>query len=130
MQFGKRHEARVKIPGERPIAGPMSIEVVAGAASGAAAGAVAGPPGAAVGALIGGAIGVAAGVLLNRRPTLEEIRASEYLDREIGVIGGDIGAAPPDQPPPRIGAFHRASLGVRTPQLEPTDGPIQNVDEE
>ena len=75
---------------------------VVGAIAGAAIGAVAGPPGIFAGTAIGAAIGAAAGAALDANDAWQDRRDSE-LDEDIGVAGGDIGAAPPNQPPARVG---------------------------
>ena len=83
----------------------------------------------AVGAAVGVAIGAMAGLAL-RRAEVARIDHDEALDKEIGVIGGDLGAAPPDAPPPRIGAYHAASIGVGAPTQAPAEGAIENLDDE
>jgi hypothetical protein len=114
------------IPGESS-AGPIVLELAAGAAAGALTGAIAGPPGAVIGALIGGAVSVAAGVVREDHAR-EEQRHEAELDRAIGVDGGNIGEASPDQPPPRHGLLHADALGISSGGQEPSDGIIQNVD--
>jgi hypothetical protein len=110
-------------------AGVVALEVVAGAASGAVTGALAGPPGVAVGALLGAAVGAAAGAALHMED-VERDRHEEELDRAIGVIGGDLGAARSDAPPSRHGLFHAASLGVAGGTgASPSEGMMQNIDE-
>lgn len=108
-------------------AGLIALELAAGAAAGALTGAIAGPPGAVIGAVLGGAAGVAAGVL-RKEEACEERRHDEQLDRDIGVSGGHIGEASPDQPPSRHGLFHSDVLGISSPGREDSDGIIQNVD--
>ena len=82
-----------------------------------------------IGAVIGGAVAAAAGEVAHREHEDEAAR-DEELDEEIGVIGGDIGAAKPNQPPAR-GAFHAASLGISTAgHTAPAEGPIQDLDDE
>jgi hypothetical protein len=127
----KHGQADTGAPGveKHGIAGELVVDALAGAAAGAAAGALAGPPGMAIGAILGGAIGAAAGEVAHLEHA-EEARADEQLDRDIGVIGGDIGAAPPDQPPGR-GVFHAASMGVSTGHTPtPSEGPIQDIEED
>lgn len=119
--------AEEQIPGERSSAGPMAVEMVAGAAAGALVGALAGPPGAAVGALIGGAVGAAAAVATERSEH-EKQAHEEQLDRDIGVIGGTIGEPSLQHPPPSHGLFHADTLGVASGGMEASDGPMQNVD--
>jgi hypothetical protein len=108
-------------------AGLLALELAAGAAAGALTGAIAGPPGAIIGAVLGGAAGVAAGVV-RKREARDERQHDEQLDRAIGVSGGHIGEASPDQPPSRHGLFHSDVLGISSPAREDSDGIIQNVD--
>ncbi len=109
-------------------AAPIAMEIVGGAAAGAALGMVVGPPGAAVGAVIGVVVGAAAGIALRDTEIQHEIDDAQ-ADRDIGVIGGNIGEAQPDQPPSRRGVFHSASLGIGAGGSgEPSEGPMQNVD--
>jgi hypothetical protein len=113
-----------------PSSAPAAAGVLAGMAAGAAMGAMAGPPGLIAGAVIGSAIGAAASIALDAQDA-ENHQKDEALDRDIGVIDGDLGAAPPNQPPVTRGAFSAASMGVsRGPQVEPSEGPIPSVDEE
>jgi len=107
---------------------PRTVEVL-GAAAGAIVGAVAGPAGAIAGAVVGGAVGaVAGGALMDEAE--ERFHHDEELDEAIGVIGGHIGEAPPDQPPARIGAFSRAATGTGgAGESSSSDGPMQNVDD-
>lgn len=98
-------------------------------AAGAATGAIAGPPGMLAGAVIGSALGAAAGIALDAQK-VDEAHQDEELDREIGVVGGHIGEAPPNQPRPVRGTFSAASMGVATgAEVPPSEGPIPNVDE-
>lgn len=107
---------------------PRTVEVL-GAAAGAVVGSIAGPAGAIAGAVVGGAVGAVAGGALVEEEE-ERHHHDEELDEVIGVIGGNIGEAPPDQPPARIGAFSRASTGTGGGGEAPsTDGPMQNVDD-
>jgi hypothetical protein len=109
-------------------AGEIAVDALAGAAAGAAMGALAGPPGIVAGAVIGGAIGTAAGVGLHIGH-VEEDRKQEQLDRDIGVIGGNIGEAPPDAPKSERGVFHAASLGIGGGGGSvPSEGVMQNVE--
>lgn len=108
------------------IAAPVALDAAAGAAAGAIAGTIAGPVGMAIGAVIGGFVGGAAGVAVETGDQEQSAR-NEQLDRTIGVSGGNIGEAAPDQPPSR-GRFHAASLGITDSGPESSDGPIQNVD--
>jgi hypothetical protein len=109
------------------IAGELVVEALAGAAAGAIAGTLGGPPGIAIGACLGGAIGAMAGEAAHMGQ-VEAAREDAALDGDIGVDGGDIGAAAPDQPEAR-NPIHAASLGVATGATVPSsDGPIQNLD--
>jgi phage tail tape-measure protein len=110
----------------RSIAAPVALDAAAGAAAGALAGTLAGPVGMAIGAVIGGFIGGAAGVAVETTET-EKSAHDAQLDRDIGVSGGNLGAAAPGQTP-SSGRFHAASLGVTDSGPESSDGPIQNVD--
>ncbi len=75
-------------------AGLVSVAIGAIVGAGTALFAFAGPVAIAVGAAIGAVAGgiVAAGV---RERSKRERARDERLDREIGVSGGDLGAAPP-----------------------------------
>ena len=109
----------------RSIAAPVALDAAAGAAAGALAGTLAGPIGMAIGAVIGGFVGGAAGMAVESGDQ-EKSAHDEQLDRDIGVSGGNLGEARPDQPPSH-GRFHAASLGVNDGVVESSDGPIQNV---
>lgn len=101
-----------------------------GAAAGATAGILAGPPGILAGALLGGAIGAAAGTVLHE-DQVEKDKVDEQRDRDIGVIGGNIGEASPDAPKTDRGVFHAASMGVGDGgALTPAEGPMQSLDED
>jgi hypothetical protein len=127
MNHTQHKGAEDRIAGKRSAAGPVAIELAAGAAVGALTGVIAGPTGAAIGAVIGGVIGVAAGVAVARGKRDQRIHDAQ-LDREIGVFGGNLGEASPNQPPPKLGLYHAASVGVTSSGAEPSDGIIQNVD--
>jgi hypothetical protein len=107
--------------------GPFGVE---GALAGAAAGAFAGPVGMVAGGVIGGLIGAVVDEVTHE----EEVRHSRHdaeLDEAIGVTGPGIGAAKPDQPPARFGAYSSASSGVGGSSTETvSSGPIQDVDEQ
>jgi hypothetical protein len=115
------------VPGERSVVPERIVEIAIGAGAGAITGAVAGPPGAAIGAVIGGAIGAAAGYAIDAEAHERAAHESE-LDRDIGVFGGNLGEAPPGQPPPSFRHIHAASLGISESAPESSDGPMQNVD--
>ncbi len=102
-----------------------AVGTIAGAAAGASGGLIAGPPGVVAGALVGAAVGAMAGAALGADQQ-EKVAAEEALDREIGIIGGDIGVAPPDQPPPKVGAYS-AGIGPALRQGDaepPAEGPL------
>jgi hypothetical protein len=106
------------------------IVAAAGAIAGASLGAIAGPPGMVAGAVIGGAIGAAAGHRLETEDAREEAHTAE-LDHTIGISGGDMGAASPNQPPAVRGAYSGASAGTSAGGAEaPSEGPLQNLDED
>lgn len=110
--------------------GELAAEALVGAAAGAATGVLAGPPGMVAGALLGGAIGAAAGAVLHGDRANHEA-ADEQLDEDIGVIGGNIGEAAPGAPAAVRGTFHAASMGVGGGSSPvPSEGPMQNLDEE
>jgi hypothetical protein len=61
-----------------------------------------------------------------------ERRHSHYaeLDADIGVSGGDMGAAGPDQPAARIGACSSGAAGAGSAVAStPSEGPIQELDD-
>jgi hypothetical protein len=106
-----------------------ALGTLGGAATGAAIGLVAGPAGAVIGAAIGAvAGGVAADVA--HRQAVEKRERDEELDREIGVTEGNLGEADPNAPPPKLGRYSAASMGVgEGGESTPAEGPIQDVDE-
>ncbi len=113
-----------------PSSATVALEVIAGMAAGAITGAIAGPPGMIAGAVLGSAMGAAAGIALDAQ-NLEESRKDEELDRDIGVVGGTIGEASPNQPPITRGTFSAASMGVANEvTVPPAEGPIPNVGDE
>jgi phage tail tape-measure protein len=121
--------AGVPHAGAHALAEELAAEAAAGAAVGAAAGVIAGPAGMAIGAFLGGAIGAAVGEVLHLDHEAAA-RRDEQLDKDIGVSGGDLGAASPNQPPSR-GVFHSASMGVsHGTGSAPSEGPIQDIDED
>jgi hypothetical protein len=111
-------------------AGEVAVDALAGAAAGAAVGAIAGPPGAIAGAVLGAMAGAAAAVALHIGQ-LERDRHDEQLDRDMGVLGGSIGEAPPDAPRSERGRFHLETLGIGEAggSAEPAEGMIQSVGE-
>ncbi len=105
------------------------VLAVSGAIAGATTGALAGPPGVVAGAVIGAAFGMAAGKTLENEEGRKNAR-EEQLDREIGVSEGDLGAAPPNQPAARFGAYSASSTGAGTSATTPSEGPMQTLDED
>lgn len=110
-------------------AGRIETAAVSGAVAGAAVGALAGPVAVAAGAVVGAAAGAIAGVALADDAEVRHSHDAD-LDRDIGVAGGDLGAAAPGQPPARRGAYSAGSAGVGSPSgATPSEGPMQDVDE-
>jgi hypothetical protein len=111
-----------------PSSTPAAVSVISGMAAGAVVGSIAGPEGLIVGAVLGSAIFVAATIALDAE-NAENQQKDEALDRAIGVFGGDLGAAGPNQPPVRIGAFSTASMGITSESVvEPSEGPISSAE--
>ena len=80
------------------------------------------------GAVVGSIAGATAGAVLED----ESERAHQHdeeLDQAIGVYDGELGAAPPNAPPARIGAFSAGASGAGRTSTPPASGPIQDVDE-
>ena len=110
-----------------PSSAPMAMEVLSGMAAGAALGAIAGPPGMIAGAVLGSAVGAAAAIALGAQ-SVEDQQRDDDLDRDIGVIDGDLGAAAANQPPTTRGAFSAASMGVGSGAgAELSEGPIPSA---
>lgn len=99
---------------QSPLAGTPAAGAGVGAATGAATGAVlgafAGPPGMIAGALIGAVAGAATGAALADDHDQEQL--NEALDAEIGVSGGNMGAARPGAPKATRGTYSAAAAGV------------------
>lgn len=91
--------------------GGEAAAIVSGAIAGGAIGAVAGPPGIVVGGALGGMAATLATAVIEREEHAREVHEAE-LDETIGVIDGTMGAASPDAPPTRIGAFSAGSAGA------------------
>lgn len=91
---------------------PIAIaEVPLGVVAGAALGAFAGPVGVVAGAIGGSIVGAVLAIGHNRQIHLEALE-EERIDRELGVIGGDIGAPNLRHPGASIGGlYHTSSLG-------------------
>jgi len=122
-----KSRAKTVIP-RRDIRTVHEIEVgVTGAVAGAAMGAVAGPPGAVAGAVIGGVVGVLAGASLESESEDAAIHEAA-LDEEIGVNGGDLGAACLEHPDATRGVASSASSGAGGRVSTPAEGPMQSVD--
>ena len=107
----------------------VDLAAVSGAVAGAAVGSVAGPPGMIAGTILGAAAGMAAGGALEKDDWRHHL-IDERLDREIGVTEGNIGAARPDQPLARIGAFSAGSSGASYSHGASSEGPMQTLDDE
>jgi hypothetical protein len=77
---------------EHPDSAAMTVSVLTGAATGGAIGlfTFAGPLSLALGVIIGAVAGAGIGTYVRQRSKRERAR-DEILDREIGVIDGDIG---------------------------------------
>jgi uncharacterized membrane protein len=86
-------ERKSGIP-RHPDRGALAASIAAGAVAGAAVGlfTFAGPLALVVGGLVGAVAGIAIGKYVRERSKRQEAKDA-ILDREIGVIGGDIGAA-------------------------------------
>lgn len=99
-----------------------AVGAVAGAGFG---GIFAGPAGAAAGAVVGAAMGAATGWAVEMRAKDEAVR-DRRLDREIGVVDGEIGAPNLQHPPARIGAFSREVSGAGSVEATAqAEGPMQ-----
>jgi hypothetical protein len=108
----------------------VDVAALSGAVAGATMGAIAGPPGVVAGGAMGAVVGALAGAALER-DDLRRTRHDEDLDKEIGVIDGEMGAASPDAPPARVGAYSAASAGVSRPATPaPAEGGIQTLDDD
>lgn len=106
--------------------------VLAAAASltGAVIGILAGPAGVVAGAVIGSVVGAAAGAMLADSNS-RRWHHDEDLDYDIGVFDGTMGAAPPNAPKARIGAFSSGSAGggnARPSTPPPNAGPMQEIE--
>jgi hypothetical protein len=106
----------------------VETAMLTGVVAGVAIGAVAGPAGMIAGGVIGGVTGAVTGGALADDAERRHAHAHD-LDRDIGVTGGDIGAASKDAPPARIGAFSAGSSGGGSSTPNPSEGPIQEVDD-
>jgi hypothetical protein len=87
------------------LATPFGVGATLGLSAGIVMGIMAGVTGVVMGVCLGAAAGAVAGLAMHRT---EEHRAARtrQLDEEIGVTGGDIGAAPVSMPPRPDDAGH------------------------
>jgi len=107
-----------------------AIFAAAASLTGATIGIIAGPAGVVAGAIIGSVVGAAAGVMLADSNS-RRWHHDEDLDYDIGVYDGSLGAASPDAPPARIGAFSSGSAGggtARPSTPPPNAGPMQEIE--
>jgi len=107
-----------------------AIVAATGYAVGAVVGIIAGPAGVVAGAIVGSVAGAAAGAML-ADSSRRKWHHDEVLDTAIGVYDGAIGAASPDAPKAKIGAFSSGSSGSAgiTPSIPPpSEGPMQDVE--
>jgi hypothetical protein len=127
----KNRKARTRpvVPAPEDRTSMLDYAAVSGAVAGAALGAVGGPPGIVAGGIVGTALGVIAGVGLDNAEYAHDVHDRE-LDDAIGVTSGDLGAASPDAPPPVSGAYSAASAGVSSSRTTPSEGPMQDIDED
>ncbi len=105
--------------------------MLAGAVAGASTGAIGGPLGLAMGAVLGTAIGASSGIAMEFMEAAHRIH-DEQLDRDIGVVDGDIGAGSVlSHPPPSMGGLFSAAIaGVSSMRGShpPAEGPMQELD--
>lgn len=107
-----------------------AIFAAAASLTGAVIGIIAGPAGVVAGAIIGSVVGAAAGAMLADSNS-KRWHHDEELDYDIGVFDGSMGAAPPDAPKARIGAFSSGSAGGagNAPSMPPPNaGPMQEIE--
>lgn len=108
---GRQAERELRVLSWRHHTDRVAEMALAGTVAGALAGAVAGPVGALAGAALGGIVGALAGGAMDNQGTVDRMR-DEALDKTIGVVGGDLGAASPSQPPSRRSFVSPASAGA------------------
>jgi len=97
-----------------------------GALGGAGLGVVAGPPGMVAGAVLGAVAGTLTAWAMATGDT-EGASEDLALDKEIGVVGGDIGVASLKHPPNQRGTYSAAASGaanVATDESILAEGPI------
>ena len=99
---------------------PVDCGVVVGAIVGATVGAVGGPPGAVLGAAVGAAFGAGAGATMKISDAQEQAREAK-LDRELGVVAGDIGAPCLEHPPSSLDSFRPPVLKQVSPDVSDAD---------
>jgi len=116
----------------RPSLLPLATEAIAGAAAGAATGVWCGPMGAFIGAVIGSVMGLGTGIALG---TSDRVRGSHEadLDRDLGVVGGEIGAgsaAGLEYPPAILGLYSAGSVASAFTGHDHamSEGPMQEPD--
>jgi hypothetical protein len=112
--------------GKRSTVAPLAIaEVPLGLLAGAALGAFAGPIGLLIGAIGGSAVGAVLAVGHNRQMHLDALE-EERQDRELGIIGGDIGAPILRHPPVTHGLYsaNAAGGGARIDTAQVAEGPM------
>jgi hypothetical protein len=121
MKRKKENNSAVKRSG----VGPTDAGAIAGELAGAVIGSIAGPAGALAGVVLGGIAGSVAGHVLE----IDQERAAQdtkKLDEDIGVEGGDIGAARGRHASRNMPSS--ASSGVGSEGTSPAEGPIQDLD--
>jgi hypothetical protein len=111
----------------RPSVGPLFAGLIAGAAAGASVGIWDGPLSAIVGALVGSLVGALSGLAVEYVETRSRLHNAR-LDRDIGVIGGDLGAGRAlRHEDAQAGLYSAASMG-RASWIEeraPAEGPME-----
>jgi hypothetical protein len=121
MKRKKENSSAIKRSG----VGATDAGAIAGELAGAVIGSIAGPACALAGVVRGGIAGSVAGHVLE----IDEKRAVENtkkLDEDIGVEGGDIGAARGTRVSRNVPS--PASSGVGPEGASPAEGPIQDLD--
>ena len=116
----------------RPSVAPVIADLLAGLAAGAASGLVAGPAGLAVGAVLGGALGLSGGLGLEFARVIAK-EHDERLDRDLGVLDGEVGAgkgAGLEYSPAILGLYSSGSVAGALVGREspPSEGPMQEPD--
>ena len=126
----KSKKAKKERPSIRPSHhGGEAVAIVSGAVAGAATGAIAGPPGMLVGGALGG-VGAAIATAVIENAEHDKAVHEEAIDKDIGVIDGQMGAGHPDDPPARIGAFSAGSAGASRPSKPPAEGIMPSTEKE